>query len=166
MSHYGVQSAAGQLSNRLNGLRRSAFVAASSETVSQPDSAEDTEETDGSQLRAQLSPFSGDTETAKQTVDITVYVVTGWHGKLRVPESFCKECHMFTRRAQLASETVDIPVRISVRSWWTHFPWALRRGGYHPPVMIVGGKRLCQGHDVPTTEEVVGAIERAKERSR
>jgi len=139
--------------------------ATSSETVTQSDSAETTAETDDSQLRAQLSPFSGDSETDEQAVAITVYVVTGWHGKLRVPESFCKECHIFTRRAQLAGEEVDTAVNISVRSWWTHFPWALRRGGYHPPVMVVGGKRLCQGHDVPTTEEVVTAIEGARERS-
>lgn len=124
--------------------------------------SEETGDDTDEQFRARLSPFGGESDTSAQAVDITVYVVTGWHGKLRVPESFCKECHMFTRCAQLASEEVDVPVSISVRSWWTHFPWALRHGGYHPPVMVVGGKRLCQGHDVPTTEEVVAAIEAAK----
>ncbi|MXR51536.1 hypothetical protein GRX03_07955 [Halovenus sp. WSH3] len=88
--------------------------------------------------------------------------MTGYHGKLRVPESFCRECHLFTRRAQQAIQQVDGDVSLSVRSWWTHLPWALRHGGYHPPVMVVGGRRLCQGHDVPTTEAVVEAIERAQ----
>lgn len=114
-------------------------------------------------LRARLSPLSGrDAET--DAVQVTVYVVTGYHGKLRVPESFCRECHMFTRRAEQAIEQVDTDVHLSVRSWWTHFPWALRRGGYHPPVMVVGDKRLCQGHDVPTTEGIVDAIELTKAR--
>ena len=164
MNQYSRLSARPMLFEHPVELRPSARNAASSETVTQGGSGETTAETD-SQLRARLSPFSGDGETAEQTVDITVYVVTGWHGKLRVPESFCKECHMFTRRAQRASGEVDVPVSISVRSWWTHFPWALRHGGYHPPVMVVGGKRLCQGHDVPTSEEVVAAIEQAQNRS-
>jgi hypothetical protein len=30
--------------------------------------------------------------------------------------------------------------------------------------MVVGGKRLCQGYDVPTSEEVVEAIEAVLER--
>ena len=126
-----------------------------------PGTGEDAGDENGGPLRARLSPFGPTSST--DGVDVTVYVVTGRHGKLRVPESFCKECHMFTRRAQLASEEIDVDVTISVRSWWTHFPWALRHGGYHPPVMVVGGNRLCQGHDVPTTEDVVGAIEAASE---
>ncbi|WP_246057963.1 hypothetical protein [Halonotius terrestris] len=94
-------------------------------------------------------------------LEITVYIVTGYHGKLRIPESFCRECNLFVRAADQAAAEVDADVRVTVRSWWTHVLGALRYGGYHPPVMVVGGKRLCQGHDVPTTEEVVAAIEAA-----
>ena len=98
---------------------------------------------------------------AAADVEITVYIVTGYHGKLRIPESFCRECNLFVRRADAAAEQVDADVRVSVRSWWTHVFGALRHGGYHPPVMVVDGRRLCQGHDVPTTEAVVDAIEAA-----
>ena len=94
-------------------------------------------------------------------VEITVYIVTGYHGKLRIPESFCRECNLFVRAADQAAEQVDTEVSVTVRSWWTHVLGALRHGGYHPPVMVVDGQRLCQGHDVPTTEAVVDAIEAA-----
>ncbi|MUW13668.1 hypothetical protein GJ633_02595 [Halorubrum sp. CBA1125] len=88
-------------------------------------------------------------------------MVTGTHGGLRIPERFCRECHRFTRAADVAAARVDADVRVSVRSWWTHLPFALRRGGYHAPVMVVGGDLFRQGHDVPTPEEVVTAVEEA-----
>jgi len=95
---------------------------------------------------------------------ITVYIVTGKHGKLRIPESFCRECNLFVRAADLAAEQVDADVKVRVVSWWTHILSALRYGGYHAPVMVVGRKRLCQGYDVPTTCEVLEAIEAELER--
>mgnify|MGYP000078862863 FL=1 len=108
---------------------------------------------------ASLLPWRSRGDEADLT--ITVYIVTGKHGKLRIPESFCRECNLFVRAADSAAEQVDANVEVRVVSWWTHIPWALRYGGYHAPVMVVGGKRLCQGHDVPTSDEVVEAIERA-----
>jgi len=110
------------------------------------------------ELRARLVPSFG---RSGATVTIDIYVVSGRHGILRVPESFCRECHVFTRRADQAAERVDADVEVRVFSWWTRFLGALRHGGYHPPVMVVGGRRLCQGRDVPTTDEVVAAIEAA-----
>lgn len=95
---------------------------------------------------------------------ITVYIVTGKHGKLWIPESFCRECNLFVRAADVAADQVDANVEVRVISWWTHILSALRYGGYHAPVMVVGGKRLCQGYDVPTSEEVVEAIEAVLER--
>lgn len=96
------------------------------------------------------SPSSPDAPTATlwpsraaddevETVQVTVYIVSGRHGGLTVPESFCRECHLFVRAADRAADQVDVPVRVDVVSWWTRFPWALRHGGYHPPVMVVGG---------------------------
>lgn len=92
---------------------------------------------------------------------ITIYIITGRHGRLTIPESFCRECNLFVRAADVAASRVDADVDVRVVSWWTHILSALRYGGYHPPVMVVGGTRLCQGHSVPTPEEVVSAIERA-----
>jgi len=123
----------------------------------------------GAVPKAELWPSTGtDSETGtpedQETVDVDVYIVTGRHGGLRIPESFCRECNLFVRAADVAAEQADVPVEVSVFSWWTRFPWALRHGGYHPPVMVVGGKKLCQGHYVPSTEEVLEAIEDAVER--
>lgn len=117
--------------------------------------------TDSDRLVASVWPWGHDPASAD--VEIVVYVVTGDHGGLRVPERFCRECHRFTRVADLAAERVAADVDVSVRSWWTHLPFALRHGGYHAPVMVVDGTRLCQGHDVPTPDEVVAAVEEALE---
>lgn len=111
-------------------------------------------------LVASLWPWAGDDSTP--AVEIVVYVVTGTHGGLTIPERFCRECHRFVRAADVAAERVDVDVEVTVRSWWTHLPFALRHGGYHAPVMVVGGKRLCQGYDVPTVDEVVAAVEEAR----
>ena len=111
---------------------------------------------------ASLLPWRSSDNEADLT--ITVYIVTGKHGKLRIPESFCRECNLFVRAADLAAEQVDADMNVRVVSWWTHVFSALRYGGYHAPVMVVGRKRLCQGYDVPTTCEVVAAIEAELER--
>lgn len=113
-------------------------------------------------LDADLVPFLG--RGSEATVTIRIYVVTGRHGILRVPESFCRECHMFARRADMAAEQADVDVDVRIYSWWTRFPGALRCGGYHPPVMVVDGTLLCQGHDVPTSDQVLDAIETATSR--
>lgn len=92
---------------------------------------------------------------------VKVYVVTGKHGVFSVPEGFCRECNLFVRAADIAAERVDHPVNVRVLSWWTRFLGALRHGGYHPPVMVVGGTMVAQGHDVPHPDDVVKAIEAA-----
>ena len=124
-------------------------------------SSDEATSTGRARLVASVWPWARDPVSAD--VEIVVYVVTGDHGGLRVPERFCRECHLFTRAADLAAERVDADVDVSVRSWWTHLPFALRHGGYHAPVMVVDGTRLCQGHDVPTPDEVVAAVEEALE---
>ncbi len=112
---------------------------------------------------AALWPFHRETDA---DLVVTVYIVTGRHGGVRIPESFCRECNLFVRAADLAAERVDADVEVRVVSWYTHLFGALRRGGFHPPVMVVGGTRLAQGYDVPTIEAVVEAIEAELERAR
>ncbi|MEF8813241.1 MAG: hypothetical protein V5A55_05425 [Halovenus sp.] len=121
------------------------------------------EEHENDELRASWLPWAG--EESEADVVVKLYIVTGKHGGLRIPGSFCRECHMFARRADMAAEQVDADVEVNIYSWWTHVLGALRHAGYHPPVMVVGGKHLCQGHDVPTTDEVVTAIEAALDRT-
>jgi hypothetical protein len=118
------------------------------------------DEADDEPLRARFWPrlLSGGDTDGEEPVRITVYVVTGRQGWLWIPESFCRECHRFVRAADAAAERADVPVEVRVVSWYTHLPWALRHGGYHPPVMVVGGRRLAQAYDVPTPERVLAAI--------
>jgi len=108
---------------------------------------------------------TSETEKTADPVEVEVYVVTGTEN-LRLPESFCKECNLFVNAVEGAAVETDVPVNVnvSVYSWWTYFLGALRHGGYHPPVMVVGGKRLCQGHHVPSENEIVGAVGEAVER--
>ena len=101
---------------------------------------------------------TADKEDTADAVEVKVYIITGTKN-LRLPESFCKECNLFVNAVESAAEDIDVPVNVSVYSWWTHFFGALRHGGYHPPVMVVGGKRLCQGHHVPSQDEIVKAVE-------
>jgi hypothetical protein len=104
-------------------------------------------------LRARLWPF-GREEGSEDTIEVTLYVVTGRHGLLSIPESFCKECNLFYHAVDEARQDLDADVSITVRSWWTGFPFALFHGGYHPPVLLVEGERIAQGHDVPSPERV------------
>ncbi len=109
---------------------------------------------------------TGTQDAAEASIDpigVKVYIVTGTKN-LRLPEGFCKECNLFVNAVESAAETIDVPVNVNVYSWWRQFPGALRHGGYHPPVMVIGGKRLCQGHHVPSEDEVVRAVRDAVER--
>ena len=139
-----------------------------SDTAQQPTSSaaeastEASAESTDSTPVASLLPWRSSRRDADLT--ISVYIVTGKHGRLRIPESFCRECNLFVWAADMAAEQVDADVEVRVVSWWTHLLSALRHGGYHAPVMVVGNRRLCQGYDVPTTCEVVDAIEAELER--
>ncbi len=98
---------------------------------------------------------------AAETVDVRVYVITGRHGFVDVPEAFCRECDLFVRAVDAGAEQAQAPVRVRVLSWWGRVLGALWHGGYHPPVLVVDGERVCQGYQVPTPDEVTQAIEAA-----
>lgn len=126
---------------------------------------DDSEDSPGTESEAgptaDLWPTLGtDSETDREAVDVEIYVVTGRHGIFSIPRRFCRECHLYVRAADAAAEGVDVPVDVHVYSWWTRFLGALRYGGYHPPVMVVGGEKLCQGHTVPSSDDVIEAVER------
>lgn len=90
---------------------------------------------------------------------IEIYVVTGNHGFLWIPESFCRECHMFVQAAKEASEEVDRDIDIQVKSYWSRFLRPLLKGGVHPPVMLVDGEVFCQGYDVPDRNDLAEKLE-------
>jgi predicted Rdx family selenoprotein len=104
------------------------------------------------ELQASMIPFTGG------KAEIEIYVVTGFHGFLRIPESFCKQCNLFYRAAGIAAEESERDVEIQVKSYWTRFLRPLLKGGYHAPVMLVNGKMVSQGYDVPEPDEVLEAL--------
>ncbi len=105
------------------------------------------------EFTASLIPF-----TSKKA-EIEIYVVTGLHGFFRIPESFCKECNLFYQAAKRAAEEAEGEVEIEVKSYWTRFLRPLLKGGYHAPVILVDGKKVSQGYDVPDKEELLDKLE-------
>lgn len=96
----------------------------------------------------------------KADIKAEIYIVTGRHGFLKIPESFCKECHMFYRSVQKAAEEVDAEVDIQLKSYWTRFLRPLLKGGYHPPVLLVNGQLFSQGYEVPDEDELAEEFRR------
>ena len=107
--------------------------------------------------RASLAPDP--TAEAGRRVDVRIYVITGRHGLLSIPEGFCKECNLFIRAVQAGMERVEVEVDLRVLSWWGRPLAALWHGGYHPPVLVIDGERVAQGYDVPTPERVARHLE-------
>lgn len=110
-------------------------------------------------LKANVLPFR---KSKESEILIEIYVVTGFHGFLNIPESFCKECNMFYQAAKQAAQSTDSEIEISVKSYWTRFLRPLIKGGYHPPVMLVNGELVAQGYDVPDEERILYHIEEAE----
>lgn len=102
---------------------------------------------------AGLMPFRSAGSDAENLIEI--YVVTGRHSFLRIPEGFCKECNMFYHAAEEAVEESEADVDIVVKSYWTRFLRPLVRGGFHPPVLMVNGKVVAQGIDVPSKDMII-----------
>ena len=75
---------------------------------------------------------------------VTVYPITGKQLLFHVPHSRCKECDLTTNLVRrFAEEIGDIEVR--VKPWFNHLFDALRRGGWHAPVVTIDGTVFSQG---------------------
>lgn len=108
-----------------------------------------------------VGPDQGDRTSPPEPVEVRVYRFTGWQGPLKIPESWCRECDLLVRSVDKAAQQTDVNVEVQVVPWVTHLLGALRYGGYHPPVLVVDGQRIAQGHDVPSVDRVVRSIEDA-----
>lgn len=94
---------------------------------------------------------------------ITVYPITGRQlGPLRIPSALCEECDLTLRAVRRIVEKLgDSDIRVEVKPWLRHAFDALRRGGWHPPIVTIDGKAFSQGR-VPD----VAALRRRLERHR
>ena len=103
--------------------------------------------------------MTGTANDAATTTVVTVYPMTGRQLFFNVPHAICEECDLTIRLVQrVASDLPDVEVRI--KPWFNHVFDALRRGGWHPPVVTINGKIATQGV-VPDEAELRRALARA-----
>ena len=85
-------------------------------------------------------PSSG----AQAPTVVTVYPMTGRQLFFNVPHAVCEECDLTVRLVQRVAS--DLPhVEVRIKPWFNHIFDALRRGGWHPPVVTINGKVSTQG---------------------
>jgi hypothetical protein len=80
-------------------------------------------------------------------LEIAIYPIAGKQLWFHIPDSFCRECDLTIRTVEKVVGDLDDPsqVRVRVRPWLHHLPEAIRRGGWHPPVVSINGKLFSQG---------------------
>jgi hypothetical protein len=94
-------------------------------------------------------------------LEITIYPISGKQLWFHIPESFCRECDLTIRTAGKVVANLDDPsqIQVRVRPWLRHLLGAIRRGGWHPPVVTINGKLFSQGV-VPNVEALRQEIEK------
>jgi hypothetical protein len=98
---------------------------------------------------------------APEPVTVTVYPMTGRQLGINVPHAVCEECDLTVRLVQRV--TAGIPnVEVRIKPWFNNLFDALRRGGWHPPVVTINGKIATQGI-VPDEARFRRALDRASE---
>ncbi len=86
---------------------------------------------------------------------VTVYPITGRQfGWLSIPHRFCEECDLTISlvRRVVAGLGRD-GAQVVVKPWLRHAFDALRRGGWHAPVVTIDGELFSQGV-VPDAEKL------------
>jgi predicted dithiol-disulfide oxidoreductase (DUF899 family) len=95
-----------------------------------------------------------------KAVVVTVYPIAGRQLFFRVPDSFCRECELTLRLVQQVIEALESEghgMRLEVKPWLNNLVEALRRGGWHPPVVTVDGRLFSQGV-VPDKDRLRAAL--------
>jgi hypothetical protein len=93
-------------------------------------------------------------------ITVTIYPIAGRQLFLRVPESFCQECDLTIRAVKQVVEEFGNPpgIQVRIRPWLNYLPQVLLRGGWHPPVVTINGRRFSQGvvPEVKALREAIG----------
>lgn len=101
-------------------------------------------------------PASDQSRSGNGPTVVTVYPITGKQLFFRVPESWCRECDLAVRAVERVIDGRD-DVELRIKPWWNHLFDALRRGGWHAPVVTIDGKVFSHGV-VPDEEQLHGAL--------
>ena len=105
--------------------------------------------------------MTGATEARDAPTVVTVYPMTGRQLFFRVPHAICEECDLTVRLVQRVA--ADLPhVEVRIKPWFNNLFDALRRGGWHPPVVTVNGRITTQGI-VPDEERLRRALARTED---
>jgi hypothetical protein len=94
--------------------------------------------------------------------NVTVYPITGRQlGPLSIPHRFCEECNLtISRVRQVVAELGRDDIDVQIKPWLRHAVDALRRGGWHAPVVTIDGRVFSQGI-VPDGEGLRAALQQA-----
>lgn len=87
-------------------------------------------------------------------VRIMIYKVTGNQLFFKVPDKLCEECDILvnvTRR--VVNEINDSRITVEIKPWLGSLRSSLKRGGWHPPVLLINGQVFSQGM-VPNAKDL------------
>ena len=78
---------------------------------------------------------------------VTIYPISGRQlGPISIPHRWCEECDLTIRQVRrVVEELRREDVQVEVKPWLRHIFDALRRGGWHTPVVTIDGKVFSQG---------------------
>jgi len=99
-------------------------------------------------------------------VAVTVYPIAGRQLFFHVPDRFCRECELTLRLVQRVIEEIEPEgrgIRLDVKPWLNNLVEALRRGGWHSPVVTINGRLFSQGV-VPEKDRLRAALLQQPER--
>ncbi|TAK73785.1 MAG: hypothetical protein EPO16_11945 [Dehalococcoidia bacterium] len=85
----------------------------------------------------------GELPDARRRV-VTVYPITGKQLFFHVPDSWCRECDLTVHAVEDAIRG-DQCFELRIKPWGNNLIDALRRGGWHAPVVTIDGKLFSQG---------------------
>jgi len=102
---------------------------------------------------------------ATNSVKITIYRWAGKKWFLRI-DGECIECDLTVSQVRtMVARNRNWPIEWEIKPWLNHLWESLRRGGWHPPVVVVDGKLVRQG-TIPTLAELQVVVRRALEAKR
>ena len=90
------------------------------------------------------------------TLEVKIFYITGRQlGPITIPNAWCEECDLTVRLVNRIVDELDAgdAIRVQAKPWLANMIPALLKGGWHPPVVIVGDKIHSQGV-VPDPEDL------------
>lgn len=92
--------------------------------------------------------------TLLANVHITIYKVTGSQLFFKVPPRVCEECDILVNvTKRVVDEINDGRITVEIKPWLGSLGSSLKRGGWHPPVLLINDQIFSQG-TVPNAKDL------------